>query len=755
MKAVDLYINSMLPTDLQDLNRPMDKKNIDALLAEVGRRYPGRYSEIVKNLSDVGRRAAYLQGETLGLDDFKPVVDKHTLFGHMDAELAAADATAKGDADKDQKHLAVWAKYSELLGNETSKNSRHTSLGRSIASGARGNALQLKAMLTTPSLYTDYKGRVIPMFIRNSFGEGLRPAEHLASSYGTRSAVISTKLSTAKGGDLLKQGSSALTPIIVTEDDCGTSNGLDYDADDKELQGRVLAREYGGEPAGTVIDKHVMNMLRKSGVKTVLARSPMTCTARQGICAHCLGTLPTGHFATKGYSAGITATHGLFEPVVQGALNCLAADTSIRMADWSTKPIETIRPGDMILGATKCGSTFPVRVNFVFYQGLQPVQNYTYESTRPQIGGEPAVITATKIHRVLVNIGRPDVLPIGDPRSELVVMNNEPDYRRVSVSDAGTRRCWDIEVDSDDSLFVLANGMIVHNSKHIGGASKGTKKQFSGFNVISQLVQSPETFDSKAPVAEEAGRVSRIEDAPQGGKFVHVGESRHYVLPGFEVSVKPGDEVEAGDQLSEGIVDASDIVRLRGLGEGRRYYADRLGQALQESGAGNPSKLNLEIMARAAIDHVKVDDPDGIGDHLPDDVVSYSTLASGYVPPSNAGVLHPSKAVGKTLHAPALHYTIGTKLTPKMTKRIQDAGIDSLVVSDEEPKFHPEMVRLRAAAHSNPDWMVRMQSSYLSGNLADAAERSLDTDVESNVHYAPRLAIGKDFGKNIATTGAF
>jgi DNA-directed RNA polymerase subunit beta' len=614
MRAIDLYVNSVLPPDLRSNNRVLNKKNIESVLADVARRYPEQYADISKSLSDIGRKAAYLQGETLNLSDFQPVLDRDGLLKQMDHEVRASDAETKNPDEREKKRLIIWAKYSTAIEKSTSENARHTNLGRSVTSGARGNALQLKAILSTPALYTDYKDRVIPMFIRHGFGEGLRPAEYLASSFGTRRSVISTKSSTARGGDFMKQIIAATTPIIVTEDDCGTSNGLDFDVTDHEIQGRVLAKEAGGVAVGTTIDKHVIQALHKAGVKRIIARSPMTCTSKSGICSHCLGTLPSGHFAPRGYTAGTTAAQAVGEPVVSGALA----------------------------------------------------------------------------------------------------------------------------------------------AKHTGGSFKGSQKQFAGFDTITQLVQSPETFPNKAPLAETSGKVDSIEDAPQGGKYVTIGENKHYLLPDFAPLVKVGDTVEAGTPLSEGVADVADVVRLRGLGEGRRYYVDRLKQAMEESGAGHPSKLNLELIARGTLDHVKIDDPDGLGGYLPDDVVSYGTMSNSYVQPKSATMMSPDQAVDKYLHAPVLHFTIGTKMTPKMIDRLKSAGIKGVVASGEEqPKFHPEMVRLRAAAHNNPDWLARMHSSYLMSNLDESASRGRDTDTMENTHFAPRLAIGKNFGKNIDTTGKF
>lgn len=613
MKAVDLFINQALPPDLRDYSRPMDKKHVDAVLAEVARRYPDQYSDIVQHFSDVGRNAAYSQGETLSLKDFEPVLDRDAILKEMDTEVREAEKGAKNPQEKEKIKLGIWSKYANRLEKETATSARGTSLGRSVNSGARGNPLQLRSILTTPAIYTDYRDRPIPLFVRHSFSEGLRPAEYLASSFGTRRSVISTKKSTALGGDLSKQLNAVSTPLIVTEDDCNTNNGLDFDINDANIHGRVLAKAVGKLPAGTVVDKHTLQQLRQTGAKRVIVRSPMTCTAHSGICSHCLGVLPEGHFAPKGYAAGITAAQSVGEPITQTGLS----------------------------------------------------------------------------------------------------------------------------------------------AKHTGGAGSGAKKEFSGFDVINQLVQSPETFPNKAVLAEEGGRIAGMEDAPQGGKYIKIGETNHYVLPGFEPLVKVNDEVEPGEQLSEGIADVADVVRLRGLGEGRKYYVNRLKQAMQESGYGKPSNLQLELLARSTLDHAVVDDPDGMGSYLPDDTISYQQLANTHVLPKSAEMTSPEKAAGRFLHAPALHYTIGTKLTPKMTQHLREAGINGVVVSDEEPKFHSEMVRLRSAAHNNPDWFARMHSSYLTTGLQEAANRAHDTSLDANVHFAPRLAVGKDFGKNVEETGKF
>jgi hypothetical protein len=90
-----------------------------------------------------------------------------------------------------------------------------------------------------------------------------------------------------------------------------------------------------------------------------------------------------------------------------------------------------------------------------------------------------------------------------------------------------------------------------------------------------------------------------------------------------------------------------------------------------------------------------------------------------------------------------------------MADRLSDSGMTDVITSNKAPKFAPQMVRLRSAAHSSTDWLASMHTSYLKKQIHEDAMRGRDTDIEQNIHFAPRLAIGVDFGKNVKETGKF
>lgn len=610
MKAIQLLVNSVLPDDLKNYEADFSDKGLNKILYAVANKHPDKFAQVLKDISDIGRKVSYQQGETLNLQDLAPVIDREAIYNQMESEIKALPK----DKDFIKNRRDIFQKYNEFIEKETSKNAlqNKNNIAISVLSGARGKSAQLKAMISTPGTFSDYKGTPIDVFSKESFADGIRPVTFLASTYGARSSVISTKSSTAKGGDLAKQMAQSVVDMVIREQDCGSYNGIALPLDDESLKGRVLSQDTGGYKAGSFITREMINDLSKKGISKVVARSPLTCGVHNGLCAKCVGKFYKGNKLPKiGEAIGAMASTAASEPVTQMALS----------------------------------------------------------------------------------------------------------------------------------------------AKHTAGMTT-SKRTYSGLGTIAQFTQSPEKFKDRAAVSEVDGKVEKIEDASQGGLYITVGGIKHYVPAGHQAEVKIGDSVEAGDFLSEGLGDAEEVVKYKGLGAGRLYYANRLHQILADSGAKN-DKRSIEVLARGALRHVRITDDNGYGNYLPDDVVDYNVLQSYYKMPLTTKISSANDAVGKYLQAPALHYTIGTKITPKVAKDLSENNYSSIYVDDSKPSFEPEMIRLRASSHTNPDWMASLGTSYLTKQLNESSTKGDITNVHSNADYRPRLAFGKDFGKNVEETGLF
>jgi len=747
VKAIDMLVDNVLPPDMRGVERDYGTESVQALVAQVAREHPDRYAQVSKDLADIGRNAAYTRGETLGWEDMRPTFDRTDMYRRLDLEVAALPPDLSPE-ERRSARARIFARYVSEMDDQVKATSGDTALGRIVRSGARGNMAQLRMLTAGSGMFMDYLDRPVDLFIRHSYGEGVRPAEYAASMFGTRKAVLSTKNATADAGDLGKQLARSAARLVITTDDCGTSNGLSMPSD--RARGRVLARDAGDLPSGSVLDRHSMAGLKGN----VVARSPVTCQAREGLCARCVGVQGPRGFPRIGDTVGIDAASAVAEPIAQAGLNCLVEGTLVRMADYSVRQIQDIRIGDLVLGADILGRTFPTRVTGVWDQGMQPTRRHAFERSEDLIRRD---VEATDKHEFLARVGRGlRKVPIGCALTAACALADGLGFReRASVS-AGyeEKPCWDITVEHPDSLFVLANGLICSNTKHTGGVGGKAKRTYTGFQAINQLMQSPSNFPDRAAVSEVEGTVSKIEPAPQGGTWITVGDRRHYALPNMEPRVKVGDDVEAGDWLSDGLEDPEDVLRLRGLGEARKFWIERVGRAFEESGLPVEPR-NMEILARAAMDHVRITGNREVGEYLPDDLASYSRLASNYAPPASSRPMDTQGARDKYLQQPVLHYTIGTRLSPRMLREIRDSGVAQIQVSDDPPEFEPAMVGMRRAPRSDPDWMVKQHGTYLEGTLLQDAHGGALAETRGSSHYAPSLAMARDFGKNVRRTGKF
>ena len=753
-----ILVNDALPPKFRDYGRVMDSKGIESVLESIAREDPDSYAEVTKRLMDIGNAAAFDTGTTIRLSDLRPAYDKRPILQAIDiAEAQIRNDKNLTDAQKSEMVEKLYDKANSRIMEETynSELARKNQLALQVASKARGNQTQLAAFISTPGTYSDPSGKMVPMFIRHSFAEGLSPAEYWAGSFGARTGVVSTKTATAKGGAFGKLLSASAIAQVITEEDCETDGGLPVKVDDDDNIGAVLARPAGGYEAGTVITKNVLSDLRKDKRHDeIVVRSPVTCGCKDGVCSKCAGIRETGGFPPIGYNLGTNAASAFAERITQGALNCLAEGTLVRMADGSARRIEKVRPGEMVIGCDLKGNLSPTKVLNWWDNGVQPCYRATFSNGKGYI----AHFDSTIIHKILCRIdgGLLNKFEIG-VNGYMEAFINRPVGNghkssfipRVSLEPIGDKHVYDIEVECDSHLFLLENGINCSNTKHSGKAMKG-KGSYQGFNMFTSLAKVPKVFPDRATISSVDGTVSKIEKAPQGGTYIFVTdkrgeEKRHYVAPGYDLEVKVGDELEAGDQMSDGVIDPSELVKYKGIGEARRYWANRFTQAIRDSGM-SANRRNAEVLARTVMNTVRLNNEDEAGEGLPGDVVTYTRWSNGFKPRSGSSMVAPTVAsIGKFLEQPVLHYTIGTRITPSVIKTMKKFKIDRMMVNDTQPDVTPFMERIEDSNAEKPDWMARLGTTYLKSRLQEDVARGAKSHLHSTEPY-PGIAKGVEFG---------
>lgn len=319
-----LLINEALPEDLRDYTRVLDKKSIRTLLRMVATQHPEKYNEIAHKLMDIGAQVSTAHGReaSLSLDSLRLGPKAAKLRNELDKTVSAILQTpGLQPEDRDKRIVMALGRAAEKIRDVNLKEQleKRNPLALQVNSGARGNPSQFSTLNVGDLLVTDHRDKEIPIPITHSYSDGLDPVEYWAASYGARKGTVSTKFATPKGGFLGKQLALAAHRLVVTEEDCGTENGIPVDGNDADNVGTVLARKYGTNPAGTVITPKVSKKLGR--FKSVVVRSPITCESKSGVCAKCAGVRERGKFPEVGDNIGVAAAQAIAEPVSQSALN--------------------------------------------------------------------------------------------------------------------------------------------------------------------------------------------------------------------------------------------------------------------------------------------------------------------------------------------------------------------------------------------------------------------------------------------------
>ncbi len=241
------------------------------------------------------------------------------------------------DTDRSSAVIKVWTECTNKVSAEL-KNNLDTAgnpIHMMIHSGARGSASQLNQLAGMRGLIANTSGQTIEIPIKANYREGLNIIEYFISSRGARKGLADTALRTADSGYLTRRLVDVSQEVIIREDDCGCTEGLEvsdiYGDEDniieglvERLTGRYLLNDLFDENNNLVMDKEHMlteadaKKIVEAGFKKVTIRSLLTCDAAQGVCRRCYGrNLATGRSVSIGEAVGIIAAQSIGEPGTQ------------------------------------------------------------------------------------------------------------------------------------------------------------------------------------------------------------------------------------------------------------------------------------------------------------------------------------------------------------------------------------------------------------------------------------------------------
>lgn len=336
--------NEALPVDYPYIEAVADKGQISAIVNDLAERYPKvEVAAALDRIKDAGFHWATRSGVTVALSDIvTPPKKPEIIAGYEKQAAKVQDQFDKGlttDAERRQELIEIWNKATAEVATAMQDNfATDNNINRMVSSGARGNWMQVRQIAGMRGLVSNPKGEIIPRPIVHSYKEGLTVAEYFISTHGARKGLADTALRTADSGYLTRRLVDVSQDVIIREDDCGTSKGLELtiaakgadgtlvrDAnvensvyarslaeDATDAKGKVIA-EAGADVGDVLIDK-----LITAGVETIKVRSVLTCESAVGVCAVCYGrSLATGLLVDIGEAVGIIAAQSIGEPGTQ------------------------------------------------------------------------------------------------------------------------------------------------------------------------------------------------------------------------------------------------------------------------------------------------------------------------------------------------------------------------------------------------------------------------------------------------------
>jgi DNA-directed RNA polymerase subunit beta' len=336
-----VIFNEKLPEELRFVNRVVDKKGLDQIIALAYHRLGNTAtSQLLDEIKQMGFKFATRAGTTIGVVDLDVPVDKEQMLQAAEREVEQVEQQYRRGLltaqERYERIVSIWTRTKDALTEKLVKAlDPFNPIYMMVTSGARGSFTQISQLAGMRGLMTDPTGRTIEEPVRASFREGLTVLEYFTSTHGTRKGLADTALRTADSGYLTRRLVDVSQDVIVREADCGTPSGVTVSAIRggnevieglaDRIVGRVLARDVlhpqTGEvlaTADTEVDEETAAAIEGAGVEEVEIRSVFSCRSRFGVCAKCYGrNLATGHMVDVGEAVGIIAAQSIGEPGTQ------------------------------------------------------------------------------------------------------------------------------------------------------------------------------------------------------------------------------------------------------------------------------------------------------------------------------------------------------------------------------------------------------------------------------------------------------
>jgi len=296
-------------------------------------------SEVLDRIKALGYKYSTKAALTVAVCDASIPPEKKAILANADAEVEQITNEYEfgyiSAQEKTKKIISLWTNTTDEVTKKLKENfDRYNPIWMMADSGARGSISQIRQLAGMRGLIANTSGTVIEIPIRANYREGLNILEYFIASRGARKGLADTALRTADSGYLTRRLVDVSQDVIIREEDCGTTEGIEvYEINNgkevvepfaERLVGRYLAEDLRDESGELIVSRNKLitdadaNKIIDAGVEKIKIRSVLECRARTGVCAKCYGAnLANNNVVSVGEAVGVIAAQSIGEPGTQ------------------------------------------------------------------------------------------------------------------------------------------------------------------------------------------------------------------------------------------------------------------------------------------------------------------------------------------------------------------------------------------------------------------------------------------------------
>ena len=676
-----VLFNEKVPAAAGYINEVLTKKSlrdiIHGILKVTSVPETAAFLDEIKSL---GYNFAFKGGLSFSLGDIIIPPEKHTMISaankQVDGIMANYNMGLITNNERYNQVIDIWTSTNAELTELSMKRIREDQQGFNsvymmLDSGARGSKEQIRQLTGMRGLMAKPKksnaggGEIIENPILSNFKEGLSILEYFISTHGARKGLADTALKTADAGYLTRRLVDVSQDVIVNSVDCGTLRGITVKALKKNeeivetLEERIVGRTALNDvynplteeiivAAGDHIYEAEAKKIQQSPLESIDVRSPLTCEAKNGICAKCYGrNLATGKMVQRGEAVGVVAAQSIGEPGTQltlrtfhvgGIAGNISEENKLIVKFDGVAEIEDLKTVkgkdndgneiDIVISRTSEIKLVDKKTGIVLSTNNIPYGSSIFIKDGDKIKKDTVVCQWDPYNGVIISefSGKVRYENIEQGVTYQVEIDEQTGFQEKVISESRNKKLIPtlLVEDTKGNLIrsynlPLGAHIMVEDGEKINLGKilvKIPRKSAKAGDITGGLPRVTELFEARNPsnpaVVSEIDGVVSFGKIKRGNREIIIesklGDIKKYLVKlSSQILVQENDFVKAGMPLSDGSITPNDILNIKGPSAVQQYLVNEVQEVYRLQGVKINDK-HFEVVVRQMMRKVRIND---------------------------------------------------------------------------------------------------------------------------------------------------